>query len=313
MERKASVRFVPSNCTVPVFNTAAVSIRFFPCSVQKGSCLGTFPTPKAAAHAAPQRGFRANGWKEPVPFTCWKIASCSLAKASPGRSGRKEFVYPGRSPGSLGPHIASRLFRADQTVEAISGETKVLNLAGIFFPCPGDFFPDLFCFPSSTSILPLPFHAACYLQHFGAGTFHFACSLRHLGAGNFHAACYLPHFGAGTFYFACYLPHLGAGTFHLACYLPHLRAGTFQFECYLQNLGAGTFHFVVFVVVVVTLVVVMFVVVLSVEKIACSLQSLGAGTFHAACYLQYFGAGTFYFACYLPHLGPGTFYLACYL
>ena len=104
---------------------------------------------------------------------------------------------------------------------------------GIFSPCPGFFFPDLFCFPSPTSILPLPFHAACYLQHFGAGTFHFACSLQHLGAGTFHAACYLQHFGAGTFYFACYLPHLGAGTFHLSCYLPHLRAGTFQFACYL--------------------------------------------------------------------------------
>ena len=181
---------------------------------------------------------------------------------------------------------------------------------GIFFPCPG-FFPDLFCFPSPTSILPLPFHAACYLQHFGAGTFHFACSLQHLGAGTFHAACYLQHFGAGTFYFACYLPHLGAGTFHLACYLPHLRAGTFQFACYLQNLGAGTFHFVVFVVV--TFVVVMFVDVLSVEKVACSLQPLGAGTFHAACYLQHSGAGTFYSACYLPHLGAGTFHLACYL
>ena len=44
----------------------------------------------------------------------------------------------------------------------------VPNLAGDFFPCPGFFFPDLFCFPSPASILPLPFHAACYLQHFGA-------------------------------------------------------------------------------------------------------------------------------------------------
>ena len=112
-------------------------------------------------------------------------------------------------------------------------DTLVLDLAGFLFSPALVFFPDLFCFPSPTSILPLPFHAGCYLQHFGAGTFHFACYLQHLGAGTFHAACYLQHFGAGTFYFACYLPHLGAGTFHLSCYLPHLRAGTFQFACYL--------------------------------------------------------------------------------
>ena len=94
-------------------------------------------------------------------------------------------------------------------------KNRVPDRAGIFFPpALGIFFPDLFCFPSPTSTLPLPFHAACYLQHFGAGTFHFACYLQHLGAGTFHAACYLQHFGAGTFYFACYLPHLGAGTFH---------------------------------------------------------------------------------------------------
>ena len=48
---------------------------------------------------------------------------------------------------------------------------------GIFSPAAGNLFPDLFCFPSPASILPLPFHAACYLQHFGAGTFHFACYL----------------------------------------------------------------------------------------------------------------------------------------
>ena len=46
---------------------------------------------------------------------------------------------------------------------------------GMFFPLPRFFFPDLFCFPSPASILPLPFHAACYLQHFGAGTL--ACLL----------------------------------------------------------------------------------------------------------------------------------------
>ena len=55
-------------------------------------------------------------------------------------------------------------------------DSWVPNLAGDFFsPAPGIFFPDPFCFPSPASILPLPFHAACYLQQFGAGTFHFAC------------------------------------------------------------------------------------------------------------------------------------------
>ena len=61
---------------------------------------------------------------------------------------------------------------------------KVPNLAG-------DFFPGLFCFPSPASILPLSSHAACYLQHFGAGTFHFACYLQHFGAepSMLHAIC----------------------------------------------------------------------------------------------------------------------------
>ena len=36
---------------------------------------------------------------------------------------------------------------------------------------------------------PLPDHAPCYLQHFGAATF--------------HSVCYLQLFGAGTCYFAC--------------------------------------------------------------------------------------------------------------
>ena len=191
MERMASVRFVPSNCTVPVFNTAAVSIRFFPCSVQKGSCLGTFPTPKAAAHAAPERGIRANGWKEPVPFTCWKIASCSLAKASPGRSGRKEFVYPGRSPGSLGPHIASRLFRADQTVEAISGETKVLNLAGIFSPALVIFF--LICSVFRPLHLSCHFpsmpHAICSILELEPFILHVLCGIWELETSMLHAIC----------------------------------------------------------------------------------------------------------------------------
>ena len=60
---------------------------------------------------------------------------------------------------------------------------KVPNLAGIFFsPARGFFSPDLLCFPSPASILPLPFHAACYLQHFGAGTFHLRviCSILEL-------------------------------------------------------------------------------------------------------------------------------------
>ena len=60
-----------------------------------------------------------------------------------------------------------------------------------FSPAPGIFFPDLFCFPSPASIVPLPFHAGCYLQHFGAGTFHFACYLQHFGAepSMLHAIC----------------------------------------------------------------------------------------------------------------------------
>ena len=59
---------------------------------------------------------------------------------------------------------------------------------GIFFsPAPGIFFPDLFCFPSPASILPLPFHAGCHLQHLGAGTFHFACYLQHW-SWTFHVA-----------------------------------------------------------------------------------------------------------------------------
>ena len=62
---------------------------------------------------------------------------------------------------------------------------------GFFSPAPGNFFPDLFCFPSPASIVPLPFHAGCYLQHFGAGTFHFACYLQHFGAepSMLHAIC----------------------------------------------------------------------------------------------------------------------------
>ena len=89
------------------------------------------------------------------------------------------------------------------------------NSPGIFFLCPGD--------RSAFRPLHLPRHFCSMV--------HAICSI--LEPIPDHAACYLQHFGAGTFYLACYVPHLGAGIFHLYCYLRHLGAGTCQFACYL--------------------------------------------------------------------------------
>ena len=93
-----------------------------------------------------------------------------------------------------------------------------------------EIFFDLFCFPSPASILPLPFHAACYLQHFGAGTFHFACYLKHFGTepSMLHAVCSILALELFILHAIC---HIWAQ--EPSCYLPHLRAGTFQFACYL--------------------------------------------------------------------------------
>ena len=148
--------------------------------------------------------------------------------------------------------IARRSPRGRQADKEFHGfcppNLRCRNSPAMFFPLSRGFFfltrsvfhplhlPCHFCsmLDAICSILgPNPDHAACYLQHFGAGTFHFVCYLQHLGAGTSHVECYLQHFGAGTFYLACYVPHLGAGTFHLSCYLRHLGAGTCQFACYL--------------------------------------------------------------------------------
>ena len=122
------------------------------------------------------------------------------------------------------------------TGSARNSNKRVTNGAesrrGIFSPAPGFFF--LIC-----SVFR-PLHLSCHFP----SMLHAICSILELEpfilrvilafwSWTVHAACYLQHFGAGTFYFACYLPHLGAGTVYLSCYLPHLRAGTFQFACYL--------------------------------------------------------------------------------
>ena len=90
----------------------------------------------------------------------------------------------------------------------------------IFSPALGIFFPDLFCFPSPTSILPLPFHAACYLQHFGAGTFHFACYLQHFGAGTLsmlHAVCSILELELSVLHAICRICAQEPSIYHAIC------------------------------------------------------------------------------------------------
>ena len=96
----------------------------------------------------------------------------------------------------------------------------VPNLAGEFFsPAPGMFFPDLFCFPSPASILPLPFHAACYLQHFGAGTCHFACYFQHFGAepSMLHAICSIMALELFILHAICRIWAQGPSIYHAVC------------------------------------------------------------------------------------------------
>ena len=106
-----------------------------------------------------------------------------------------------------------RIHRLSWIVHEVSQFSRhqmwVPKLAGYFFSSVPEIFfltrsvfrplhlPCHFCsmLHAICSILePIPDQAACYLQHFGAGTFHFVCYLQHLGAGTFHVECYLQHF-----------------------------------------------------------------------------------------------------------------------